>query len=213
MYWDSNSRGGVTVDLDLLKSVEILGNGNKARVGGDATIVHVYHALESQNLSYVGGRVGSVGISGLKLGAGTSPSSNKYGWASFLPEAPDSDSPGVREAKRVVASATMGASLIWRAAKRAVVAAMAEEAAVDVAGAPAPAAAALPAARAWPSLVVSARLIIISRGLLVCLRLSCFLARLAAFSCFLARRRLAASERFLAVGRSYHIRMLAQPEL
>ncbi|KAJ5504756.1 FAD linked oxidase N-terminal [Penicillium fimorum] len=78
---DSNSIGGVTVDLDLLSDIEVLDNGNKARVGGGATSVRVYHALESRNLSFVGGRVGSVGMGGFTLGGGTSPFSNKYGWA------------------------------------------------------------------------------------------------------------------------------------
>ncbi|KAJ5822832.1 FAD linked oxidase N-terminal [Penicillium robsamsonii] len=78
---DSNSIGGVTVDLDLLSQVDVLDNGNKARVGGGATSVQVYHALESRNLSFVGGRVGSVGMGGFTLGGGTSPFSNKYGWA------------------------------------------------------------------------------------------------------------------------------------
>ncbi|KAK4868055.1 hypothetical protein LT330_007253 [Penicillium expansum] len=78
---DSNSVGGVTVDLDLLRQVEVLDNGTKARVGGGATSIQVYHALESHNLSYVGGRVGSVGMGGFTLGGGTSPFSNKYGWA------------------------------------------------------------------------------------------------------------------------------------
>ncbi|KAJ5972724.1 FAD linked oxidase N-terminal [Penicillium vulpinum] len=78
---DSNSVGGVTVDLDLLRDVEVLDNGTKARVGGGATSIQVYHALESRNLSYVGGRVGSVGMGGFTLGGGTSPFSNKYGWA------------------------------------------------------------------------------------------------------------------------------------
>ena len=78
---DSNSVGGVTVDLDHLTSVEILESGTRARVGGGATTIQVYSALESQNLSFVGGRVGSVGMGGFTLGGGTSPFSNKYGWA------------------------------------------------------------------------------------------------------------------------------------
>ncbi|OQE43445.1 hypothetical protein PENCOP_c003G00013 [Penicillium coprophilum] len=77
---DSNSVGGVTIDLDLLNQVEFLDNGSKARVGGGATSLQVYHALESRNLSFVGGRVGSVGVGGFTLGGGTSPFSNKYGW-------------------------------------------------------------------------------------------------------------------------------------
>ncbi|EYE99687.1 FAD-binding oxidoreductase [Aspergillus ruber CBS 135680] len=61
---DSNSVGGVTVDLNRMRNVEVLED-----------------ALESQNLSFVGGRVGTVGMGGFTLGGGTSPLSNKYGWA------------------------------------------------------------------------------------------------------------------------------------
>ncbi|KAJ5094731.1 FAD-binding domain-containing protein [Penicillium angulare] len=78
---DSNSLGGVTVDLDRLSSVDILEGGTQARVGGGATTIQVYEALETQNLSFVGGRVGSVGVGGFILGGGTSPFSNKYGWS------------------------------------------------------------------------------------------------------------------------------------
>ncbi|GIJ89551.1 hypothetical protein Asppvi_008493 [Aspergillus pseudoviridinutans] len=78
---DSNSAGGVTVDLDRMREVQVLDNGTKACVGGGATTFQVYHALESRNLSFVGGRVGTVGVGGYTLGGGTSPLSNKYGWA------------------------------------------------------------------------------------------------------------------------------------
>ncbi|KAF7593567.1 hypothetical protein BBP40_011187 [Aspergillus hancockii] len=78
---DSNSVGGVTVDLDHIRNIEILGDGTRARIGGGATTGQVYQALESRNLSFVGGRVGTVGVGGFTLGGGTSPFSNKYGWA------------------------------------------------------------------------------------------------------------------------------------
>ncbi|KAI9035692.1 FAD-binding oxidoreductase [Aspergillus affinis] len=78
---DSNSVGGVTVDLNRLSSVEVLLGGTKARIGGGATTLQVYRALEAHNLSFVGGRVGSVGMGGFTLGGGTSPFSNKYGWS------------------------------------------------------------------------------------------------------------------------------------
>ncbi|KAK6829302.1 hypothetical protein RU639_003305 [Aspergillus parasiticus] len=78
---DSNSVGGVTVDLDRMTQVDILEHGNRARVGGGATSYQVYEALDAHNLSFVGGRVGTVGVGGFTLGGGTSPFSNKYGWA------------------------------------------------------------------------------------------------------------------------------------
>ncbi|KAL3452687.1 hypothetical protein BJX65DRAFT_292700 [Aspergillus insuetus] len=77
---DSNSIGGVTIDLDRIAQVEIL-YGNRARVGGGANTHRVYEALDAHNLSFVGGRVGTVGVGGFTLGGGTSPFSNKYGWA------------------------------------------------------------------------------------------------------------------------------------
>jgi FAD/FMN-containing dehydrogenase len=77
---DSNSIGGVTIDLDRIAQVEIL-DSNRARVGGGANTHQVYEALDAHNLSFVGGRVGTVGIGGFTLGGGTSPFSNKYGWA------------------------------------------------------------------------------------------------------------------------------------
>ncbi|KAF4314142.1 putative FAD binding domain protein [Botryosphaeria dothidea] len=78
---DSNSVGGVTIDLDRIHGVEIAADGTRARVGGGATTLQVYSALELRNLSFVGGRVDTVGIGGFTLGGGTSPFSNKYGWA------------------------------------------------------------------------------------------------------------------------------------
>ena len=78
---DSNSVGGVTVDLNRMIQVDILDPGDRARVGGGATSYHVYEALDAHNLSFVGGRVGTVGVGGFTLGGGTSPFSGKYGWA------------------------------------------------------------------------------------------------------------------------------------
>jgi FAD/FMN-containing dehydrogenase len=70
----------VTIDLHRIAQVDIL-NGNRARVGGGANTHQVYEALDAHNLSFVGGRVGTVGVGGFTLGGGTSPFSNKYGWA------------------------------------------------------------------------------------------------------------------------------------
>lgn len=68
-----------------MNSVEVVGNGTetptRARVGGGATVIQVYQALEGRKLSYVGGRSATVGIGGFTLGGGTSPFSSRYGWA------------------------------------------------------------------------------------------------------------------------------------
>lgn len=78
---DSNSVGGVTIDLVKINSIEPTPNGQMARVGGGATTGQVYTALAARNLSFVGGRVSSVGVGGFATGGGTSQFSNKYGWS------------------------------------------------------------------------------------------------------------------------------------
>lgn len=78
---DSNSVGGVTIDLGRLATVDILANSSTTQVGGGANSVQIYKALEEYGLSFTGGRVGSVGMGGFALGGGTSPFSNRHGWA------------------------------------------------------------------------------------------------------------------------------------
>lgn len=77
----SNSVGGVTIDLRHLNNVEVALNGSVARIGGGAVTAEVYSALDARNLSFVGGRVGSVGVGGFATGGGTSPLSSRHGWA------------------------------------------------------------------------------------------------------------------------------------
>ncbi|KAJ9483325.1 hypothetical protein VN97_g10083 [Penicillium thymicola] len=76
---DSNSVAGVTIDLERINTVEVSTDGTTARIGGGATTAKVFHDLDSHGLSFVGGRVGAVGVGGFTLGGGTSPFSNKYG--------------------------------------------------------------------------------------------------------------------------------------
>jgi len=71
----------VTIDLDRLSTVEVIANATRARVGGGANSVQVYTALEPYNRSFVGGRVGTVGVGGHALGGGSSPFANRHGWA------------------------------------------------------------------------------------------------------------------------------------
>ena len=78
---DSSSVGGVTIDLGLIVDVEVAADSKSARIGGGADSGQVYEQLDPRNLSFVGGRVGSVGVGGHALGGGTSPFSNRYGWA------------------------------------------------------------------------------------------------------------------------------------
>ncbi|KAH7087440.1 FAD binding domain protein [Paraphoma chrysanthemicola] len=77
----SNSVGSVTIDLRRMNSVDVATNGFIARIGGGAVVADVYAFLETRNLSFVGGRVGSVGVGGFATGGGTSPLSSREGWA------------------------------------------------------------------------------------------------------------------------------------
>ncbi|KAF4535233.1 FAD binding domain containing protein [Lasiodiplodia theobromae] len=78
---DSNSVGCVTIDLDRMNAVEVAADKASARVGGGATLLQVYRALERYDLSFVGGLVATVGVGGFTLGGGRSALSNRYGWA------------------------------------------------------------------------------------------------------------------------------------
>lgn len=73
--------GGVTIDLRRMNAVELATNGSFARVGGGAVTADVYSALDARNMSFVGGRVGSVGVGGFATGGGTSPLASRHGWA------------------------------------------------------------------------------------------------------------------------------------
>ncbi|KAH6621700.1 hypothetical protein C7974DRAFT_456356 [Boeremia exigua] len=77
----SNSVGGVTIDLRRMNNVEVALNESVAKVGGGAVTADVYAALDARNLSFVGGRVGSVGVGGFATGGGTSTLSSRHGWA------------------------------------------------------------------------------------------------------------------------------------
>lgn len=78
---DSNSVGGVTVDLGRMNTVMVTENNTAAVISGGATSHQIYSVLEPFNLSFVGGRTGSVGVGGFTLGGGTSPLSPRWGWA------------------------------------------------------------------------------------------------------------------------------------
>jgi hypothetical protein len=78
---DSNSVAGVTIDLDRLIAIEVAQDGASARIGGGADLIQSYTALQAHNLTFVGGRVDTVGFGGYTLGGGTSPFANRNGWA------------------------------------------------------------------------------------------------------------------------------------
>ena len=78
---DSNSVGGVTIDLQQMQSVEISSDRNKVSLGAGHTLVSAYTALEKEGLTFIGGRAASVGIAGFTLGGGFSNVSPRYGLA------------------------------------------------------------------------------------------------------------------------------------
>ena len=71
----------MTLDLGRLNTVKLAPSGSLARIGGGAVTADVYAALDARNISFVGGRVGSVGVGGFATGGGTSPLSSRHGWA------------------------------------------------------------------------------------------------------------------------------------
>ncbi|GFF91658.1 LOW QUALITY PROTEIN: hypothetical protein IFM47457_08915 [Aspergillus lentulus] len=74
---DSNSVGGVTIDLNRLNTVELLSNSSRMRVGAGATGSQVYTPWNP----FVEPRTGTVGVGGFTLGGGTSAVTAEYGWA------------------------------------------------------------------------------------------------------------------------------------
>jgi len=64
----SNIQDGLTVDLANLNQISISLDKKTASIGPGNTWAPVYTALEAQNISMIGGRVGDVGVGGLVLG-------------------------------------------------------------------------------------------------------------------------------------------------
>ncbi|KAL8724989.1 MAG: hypothetical protein Q9166_007638 [cf. Caloplaca sp. 2 TL-2023] len=77
----SNIQGGVTIDLNNLKQVEVSSDNTVTKVGAGNRWLDVYSKLDPKGLSVVGGRVSDIGVGGLTLGGGVSFFSGRYGWA------------------------------------------------------------------------------------------------------------------------------------
>ncbi|KAK0391577.1 hypothetical protein NLU13_1077 [Sarocladium strictum] len=77
----SNTNGGVTVDLSRLNDITVSDDEKTVSIGPGNRWINVSEALDRQGLAVVGGRVASVGVSGLTLGGGISYFSGRYGWA------------------------------------------------------------------------------------------------------------------------------------
>ncbi|KZZ92812.1 FAD binding domain protein [Moelleriella libera RCEF 2490] len=78
---DSNSVGGVTLDLQRMRSVQVSPDRSRVRLGSGHNLLSAYRALDPLGLSFVGGRVDSVGLGGFTLGGGYSRLTPMYGLA------------------------------------------------------------------------------------------------------------------------------------
>ncbi|KAF9894140.1 hypothetical protein FE257_009113 [Aspergillus nanangensis] len=77
----SNSRQGLTINLERLNQVTLAENGTVAKIGAGNRWHDVFVELEKNNITVPGGRTGSVGVGGLTLGGGLSFFSGHIGLA------------------------------------------------------------------------------------------------------------------------------------
>ncbi|KAH7371561.1 FAD binding domain-containing protein [Pyrenochaeta sp. MPI-SDFR-AT-0127] len=77
----SSIEGGITVALERLDAITLSANKKIASIGPGNRWGNVYKTLEPHGVAVIGGRVASVGVSGLTLGGGISHFANAYGWA------------------------------------------------------------------------------------------------------------------------------------
>ncbi|GMG30796.1 unnamed protein product [Aspergillus oryzae] len=77
---DSVSAGGVTIDMQKMRSVEVSPDQKTAKVGSGHVLLSLYEGLEKYNLTTLGGRVADVGLGGYLLGGGFSHLSPNYGY-------------------------------------------------------------------------------------------------------------------------------------
>ncbi|UNI23120.1 hypothetical protein JDV02_008958 [Purpureocillium takamizusanense] len=79
--FSSVGASGVLLDLGHLNQIQLSDRRDTVRVGPGATWDAVYGALETHELTAVGGRIKGVGVAGLILGGGMSHFSNAWGLA------------------------------------------------------------------------------------------------------------------------------------
>ncbi|KAL6859286.1 hypothetical protein J3F83DRAFT_749626 [Trichoderma novae-zelandiae] len=77
----SNAEDGITIDLSRLKDITISEDRKSVFVGAGCRCGEVYSKLEADGLGCIGGRVSSVGVSGLIMGGGISFFSTERGLA------------------------------------------------------------------------------------------------------------------------------------
>ena len=78
---DSVSVGGVTIDMQKMRSIEVSADRLSVKLGSGHVLHSMYVGLESYNLTTLGGRVADVGLGGFALGGGFSALSPMYGLA------------------------------------------------------------------------------------------------------------------------------------
>lgn len=67
----SNAENGITIDLSRLKDITVSDDYKSVAVGAGCRFGELYHKLEAHGLGCVGGRISSVGVSGLTMGGET----------------------------------------------------------------------------------------------------------------------------------------------
>ncbi|CAD6576146.1 MAG: hypothetical protein ASARMPRED_007618 [Alectoria sarmentosa] len=77
----SNAEGGITIDMSLLKNIELDPDSMEIAVGGGSLWADVYRFLDPRNLSATGTRNSLTGVVGSVLGGGISFFSQNHGWA------------------------------------------------------------------------------------------------------------------------------------
>ncbi|UKZ96308.1 uncharacterized protein TrAFT101_011105 [Trichoderma asperellum] len=77
----TNAENGITIDLSRLKDITVSDNRKSVAVGAGCRFGELYQKLEAHGLGCVGGRISSVGVSGLTMGGGISFFSSERGLA------------------------------------------------------------------------------------------------------------------------------------
>ncbi|KAL6711710.1 hypothetical protein ACN47E_004644 [Coniothyrium glycines] len=77
----SSIEGGITIALDRINQLSLSSDRKIASIGPGNRWINVYQWIEQYGLQVIGGRVATVGVSGLTLGGGISHFANAYGWA------------------------------------------------------------------------------------------------------------------------------------
>lgn len=75
----TSNHGGVVISLSALKQLELSEDKSTVGLGPGLRWLDVYGGLDAHEVTVTGGRVTTVGVSGLLLGGGISFHSHQYG--------------------------------------------------------------------------------------------------------------------------------------